>query len=296
MTDHIGLYTIDPTTQKVLRDSQPVKWGEKASQLFILLLRNAPGTTSKEAIITHVWKDRVVTENSLYKIISKLRQELHDDQIEVESVFGEGYRLTDLTELNATNTRTDSAAKSNPSRKPWYSLLVLLPLLVAGGWWLMLVQQKNHLMDKMVELDNILAVTKQAFISQIHRRNELGELLKQRFDWRAEDSWEKRFFNLYDQMNEQELFLCQQTRAYTDGPLLEHNQEALDLLKANPDVVEALPLAPELMTHLTIWLNKYHRVFVDAEKMCLLYVGVEDGASYPSAFDQQLKDWITDNQ
>ena len=160
----------------------------------------------------------------------------------------------------------------------------------------MLVQQKNHLMDKMVELDNILAVTKQAFISQIHRRNELGELLKQRFDWRAEDSWEKRFFNLYDQMNEQELFLCQQTRAYTDGPLLEHNQEALDLLKANPDVVEALPLAPELMTHLTIWLNKYHRVFVDAEKMCLLYVGVEDGASYPSAFDQQLKDWITDNQ
>jgi DNA-binding winged helix-turn-helix (wHTH) protein len=296
MTDHIGPYSIDPTTQRVLRDGQPVKWGEKASQLFILLLRNTPGTTAKEAIFSHVWKDRVVTENSLYKIISKLRQELHDDQIEVESVFGEGYRLTNLSDL-PTVTTTDPAHTPFASRR-WLlsALLACLVVLSAGTWWMIHNQQKNQLLDKMIELDNILAVTKQAFISQINRRNELGELLKQRFEWRTEDSWEKRFFTLYDQMNEQELFLCQQTRAYTEGPLLEHNQQALDLLKANPVVVEALPLAPELMTHLTIWLNKYHRVFVDAEKMCLLYVGVEDGASYPSDFDQQLKDWITANQ
>jgi len=295
MTEQIGLYTIDPATQKVLRAGQPVQWGEKASQLFILLLRNAPGTTSKEAIFDHVWKDRVVTENSLYKIISKLRQELQDDQIEVESVFGEGYRLSNLSDLTAASP-TSAAQTTGHRRWPVSALVALLALLSAGTWWLIQHQQHTKLVDKMVELDNILAVTKQAFISQINRRNELGELLKKRFTWRTEDSWEKRFFTLYDQMNEQELFLCQQTRAYTEGPLLEHNQEALDLLKANPAVVEALPLAPQLMTHLTIWLNKYHRVFVDAEKMCLLYVGVEDGASYPSEFDQQLKDWITANQ
>ncbi|MFC3194806.1 transcriptional regulator [Marinicella sediminis] len=291
---HIGPYSVDPTNTKVLKNGKPVKWGEKASQLFMLLLRNSPTTTSKEAIFDYVWKDRVVTENSLYKIISKLRQELAADGIEVESVFGEGYRLTNLTEISESTEQVSQNKGGYAMHLIGGSILLLITSVLM--WWLMHLRQQDHLLAKMVELDRTLAVTKQAFISQINRRNELGELLQQRLPWRAEDSWEKRFYGYYDQMNEQERFLCQQTRAYSEGPLLEHNQAALDLLKANPDMVEALPLAPDLMTHLTIWLNKYHRVFADAEKMCLLYVGVEDGASYPQGFDQQLKDWIIEHQ
>lgn len=282
----IGPYQVDTETRRVLKSGQPVKWGEKANQLFVLLLEHSPDTISKEQIFDKVWHGRVVTENSLYKTISKLRQELQKDQIEVESVFGEGYRIV--------NELDDEPAKPKSNKRLLIGLGTLILFLLS--WFIYQSYSHSKLLNNMKQLQQVLAVSKQAFISQIYRRNELGELLSKRFTLNKEDSWEKRFYQLYDQMNEQELFLCQQTRAFTEGPLYENNQAALDLLKANPDMVEALPLAKELIAHLTIWLNKYHRVFEDVEAMCLLYVGVEDGAKYPSEFDAALDQWIEDNE
>ena len=288
MSLQIGPYTADPEHNTITRHGQPVKWGEKAHALFIQLLIHSPKTTSKEDIFAHVWKGRVVTENSLYKIISKLRQELQGDDIEVESVFGEGYRLVYQGDVQPTNA-------SKKLNHGWvWAMAGILSLVLLGWFWLQ--HQERQMMRQMMKLQQVMAVNKQAFISQINRRNELGELLAERFELKQEDSWEKRFYQLYDQMNEQERFLCQQTRAYTEGPLFENNQAALQLLQQNPKVAAALPLAPELITPLTLWLNKYERVFRNSEKMCLLYVGVEDGAPYPSDFDQQLDDWIKAHQ
>lgn len=286
----MGPYAVDPEHNKITRLDQPVKWGEKAHSLFILLLSEAPAIISKEAIFEHVWKGRVVTENSLYKVISKLRQALQDDGLEIESVFGEGYRLVAQPSM-ATGLVSQQQAPVN--RLIWVFALMITAGLAWLGWQ---HRQQQQLMQHMIHLQQVMAVTHQAFVSQINRRNELGELLSRRFDLQQADSWEKRFYQLHDQMNEQERFLCQQTRAYTEGPLYENNRAALALLQQHPVLVRELPLAKELITHLTIWLNKYERVFRDSEKMCLLYVGVEDGAAFPSGFDQQLADWITAHQ
>ena len=286
----LGPYEADLTTSKVTRHGQPVKWGDKASVLFIQLLSQTPQTISKEDIFAHVWKGRVVTENSLYKIISKLRQALNADDIEVESVFGEGYRI--VSQVAVTESPTKTGYKQ--IHKLWF--LLLITSLSAFSWMFFLQHKQKHLMSQMASLQQVLAVTKQAFISQVYRRNELGALLEQRFTLNQEDSWEKRFYTLYDQMNEQERFVCQQTRAYTEGPLYDNNRAALEMMLASPAMVDELPLAQQLITHLTIWLNKYERVFKGSEKMCLLYVGVEDGAEFPSGFDQQLADWIDANQ
>ena len=113
MSLQIGPYTADPEHNTITRHGQPVKWGEKAHALFIQLLIHSPKTTSKEDIFAHVWKGRVVTENSLYKIISKLRQELQGDDIEVESVFGEGYRLVYQGDVQPTN------ASKKLNHGPW---------------------------------------------------------------------------------------------------------------------------------------------------------------------------------
>ncbi|MCX7552564.1 winged helix-turn-helix domain-containing protein [Marinicella sp. S1101] len=289
MSLEIGPYVVDVETGHVSKAGERVKWGIKAKQLFTLLLQNSPQTITKETILAEVWKGRVVTENSLYKTISKLRQELNPDGIEIESVFGEGYRIM---------------ATSAPIKQKKTGILVFkrFDVILAVGLLLVLSivvyrwMSHNHLVSQMVALDKHLAVTKQAFISQIYRRNELGDLLSQRFELSPDDSWEKRFYLLYDEMNEQELFLCQQTRAYTEGPIFENNQAVLALLNNNPQMVSSLPLSQELISHLTLWLNKYERVFKDSKKMCLLYVGVEDGAKYPSDFDQQLKNWIENHQ
>ena len=265
-----------------------MKWGSKATHLFTFLLKHSPQTIAKEALLEEIWRGRVVTENTLYKTISKLRKELNREGIEIESKFGEGYRLI--------QQQTDSkVAKKSFKNKPIYvSIGVVLMvgiILLLFAW-----QNKQQLKADMLTLDKHLAITKQAFISQINRRNELGELLSQRFELDPNDSWEKRFFQLFDQMNEEERFLCQQTRAYTEGPMLQSNQAMLNILHDDASMVTDLPLAQELISHLTIWLNKYEKVFKNAEPMCLLYVGVEDGAQYPTGFDQQVKDWLAENQ
>ncbi|TDR23285.1 winged helix-turn-helix domain-containing protein [Marinicella litoralis] len=288
----LGPYKADTKTYRVSRSDQLLKWGDKASQLFVLLLENSPQTISKETIFAQVWQGRVVTENSLYKTIGTLRKTLNKDGIEIESVFGEGYRIIADDSMDSVQSIEFTQKNKKTSKLKYLPLLLLIPLI----WFSHDYQKATLLFGKMKRLQQNLAVTKQAFISQVNVRNELGELLSQRFELNPEDSWEKRFYQLYDQMNAQERFLCQQTRAYTEGPLYEKNQAALSLLNNHPELSLELPMAQELITHLTIWLNKYHRVFKGSEKMCLLYVGVEDGAKYPSEFDAQLAAWINQHQ
>lgn len=144
----------------------------------------------------------------------------------------------------------------------------------------------------MVEISNAMSVSKQAFISQIKRRNELGNMLDERFDVEKDLSWEQRFLKYYDKMTESELFVFSQIRAYTEGPLLSSNQEILNLINARKEIINEIPSADKLRNHLIIWLNKYHKVFKNNAKMSLLYVGVEDGAPYPSEVDDQVVKWL----
>jgi hypothetical protein len=143
-----------------------------------------------------------------------------------------------------------------------------------------------------IEMRNAMSINNKAFLSQINQRNVLGEMLASRFDIDPKLSWERRFFIYYEQMNNEEHFVFDQIRAYTDGPMLKNNQLLLDLINNNNQVLKEIPEAASLRNHLIIWLNKYHKVFKNQKKMCLLYVGVEDGAPYPSEVDQHVIDWI----
>lgn len=289
MTLKIGPFVVDENTGRVHKSDTTMKWGDKATHLFTFLLKQSPNTVSKEKLLDEVWHGRVVTENTLYKTISTLRKELNIEGIDIESKFGEGYRLLQQ------HSSDEVLPKNSLNHKTLYVTIGMV-LMIGITFLLTTWIHKKSLIQDMLTLDKHLAITKQAFISQINRRNELGELLSQRFELNQNDSWEKRFYQLYGQMNPEERFLCQQTRAYTEGPMLQSNQAILKILHDDSSMVTALPLAQQLISHLSIWLNKYEKVFKNAEQMCLLYVGVEDGAQYPVGFDQQVKDWLAENQ
>ena len=290
MATEFGGLSIDATTQKILKDNQPLSLSHKAAQLLRLLIVNAPNITSKQDIFDDVWSGRVVTENTLYKTISRLRAVLNPEHMDIESVFGEGYRLIE--------TQPDGEAQSSTpkTRRQIYvtGLLVLLMTLALMAFYHS--KATPNLYQDMQALESALSTAKQAFISQLNRRNELGGLLTQRFEIDPNWSWEKRFYHYHDQMNDEERFVCQQIRAYSEGPIRENNQKALDIISTNPKVIKAIPTAQQLLNHLSIWLNKYHKVFENNPRMCLIYVGVEDGAPFPSEFDQLLADWLQANQ
>ena len=293
-------FTLDTTQNKLFKDDETVKLGDKSFKLLSLLVKNSPKTVSKQEVMDEVWKDRVVTESTLYKTISRIRHELEDAGLTIESVFSEGYRVSGFVkkimteELYAIKEVTD---KKTPSFKlKIKGLIVLLLAFMVLGYLLITQLTPLTLNESLMEMRNAMSINKKAFMSQINQRNELGKMLAKRFDIDPNQSWERRFFMYYDQMNNQELFVFDQIRAYTDGPMLTNNQILLDLINNNKQILKEIPEADALRNHLIIWLNKYHKVFKHSQNMCLLYVGVEDGAPYPSVVDQQVLDWIAVNE
>ena len=292
-------FQLDTNQNKLFKKDEPVKLGDKSYKLLALLVKNSPNTVSKQDVMNEVWKDRIVTEGTLYKTISRIRQELEGAGILIESVFSEGYRVSGV--VKKIMTQEHYAIKDAPTPKQplmnnkfiWLMLLFMTTVIL--GYLFLNQKPSLTLKESIVEIRNAMSINKKAFLSQINQRNELGKLLAKRFEIEPNLSWERRFFLYYDQMNEQEHFVFSQIRAYTDGPMLKNNQKILDLINSNNQILKEIPDAAALRNHLTIWLNKYHKIFKNSEKMCLLYVGVEDGAPYPSPVDQQVIDWIEAN-
>lgn len=297
-------FTLDTAQNKLFKHDEVVKLGDKSFKLISLLIQQSPQTVSKQQVMQEVWKDRVVTESTLYKTISRIRQELEGQGLTIESVFSEGYRISGAvkkidtqTHLALTEKSVTEPVKANTLKTSykWLWPIILTSLVLIASLFFAFGTAQPTLRESMIEMRQAMSITKKSFISQINRRNELGEMLSQRFELDPKLSWERRFFQYHDQMNEAELFVFDQIRAYTDGPMLNNNQIIFDLLNNNPQIIEEIPLANDLRNHLAIWLNKYHKVFKNSKKMCLLYVGVEDGAPYPSAVDQQVIDWLGGN-
>ena len=296
-------FTLDTSQNKLFKDEEAVKLGDKSFKLLSLLVRNSPRTVSKQEVMDKVWKNRIVTESTLYKTISRIRQELESAGLTIESVFSEGYRISGV--VKKIMTQEFYAIKEEvqvPIEKPqkfntkFQWLLLLLIVIVTFSYLLVNHKPTLTINQSITEMRNAMSITKKVFLSQINQRNELGRMLASRFDIDPKLSWERRFFMYYDQMNDEELFVFAQIRAYTDGPMLKNNQRLLDLINNNNQILKEISGTASLRNHLTIWLNKYHKIFKSSKKMCLLYVGVEDGAPYPSEVDQKVIDWIEEHQ
>ncbi len=293
-------FTLDTVQHTLQKQGKVIKLGDKPFKLVVLLVKHSPETVTKQQVMEEVWAGRVVTESTLYKTISRIRKDLQDEGLSIESVFSEGYRIS--ASVKSIKTQEHQAVtdqyllQQKTSKSVWHrSWIWIMAAVFLGSVLVLSMSQfvpKRTLGEAMQDMRQAMSTNKKAFLSQIKRRNELGDMLVKRLEVDTDLSWERRFFEHHQQMNEAELFVFEQIRAYTTGPMLTNNQLILDLLNDHPQILEQIPLADELRNHLILWLNKYHQVFKDNKKMCLLYVGVEDGAPYPSEVDQQVIDWL----
>ncbi len=295
-------FIFDTQAHTLVRAEKRINIGSVAYKILLYFVTKPNQTIHKEELISHVWEDVVISDATLYKQIQRLRDLLNDNGEKkkiIETIHGVGFEfLPEVSTLDAEQKKYSITKKHN--RINWTKLLVISFMLLAIliGYSILnphkssIKTQGISLYQAIFTMKNAMSINKKAFISQINIRNELGKLLDKRFNKKEKLSWERKFFKYRDKMNEEELFLFDQIRAYTDGPMLENNQLILDLINHNPKILTEIPLADELRSHLTIWLNKYHKIFSKNKKMALLYVGVEDGAPYPSEVDKQVNQWL----
>jgi TolB-like protein len=87
---------VDPQLDEICKDGHTIKLEPKAMQLLICLAERAGEVLSVEELLDQVWKDVVVSHDSVYAAVAALRRALGDDPKSpryIANVVRRGYRL-----------------------------------------------------------------------------------------------------------------------------------------------------------------------------------------------------------
>lgn len=126
----IGDLRVDPTLDEIRRDDRTIKIEPKAMQLLICLAENAGKVLSVGELLDRVWKDVVVSQDSVYAAVAALRRTLGDDSKNptyIANVVRRGYRLVaPVSDWVNTPTSVPANGVSAPPDRP---SIVVMPFL-----------------------------------------------------------------------------------------------------------------------------------------------------------------------
>lgn len=306
ITYAFGSFKLDTNKEILYKNDQEVRIEKRMYLLLHLLIKNSPVSISKTDLMNQLWKNQVVSDWSLSRLISDTRKVLGDDgktQKFIRTYRSEGFcfngKVTKInSNENSLNQRNiDSIfSTSNPLFNKISLLSISILILALVGTYQFNRSSQNTSKIKLVkELEQHLILTKTSHEAQKNRRNELGKMLEIRFGLEERKDWEHFFTEYYSKLNKNERFVHEQIRAITEGPIYKGNKNVLNILTSNPELKNDFPSYQALINHLSFWLNKYEKVFTQRKDMCLLYTGEEDGVPFPSSIDQEVADWLIQN-
>jgi DNA-binding winged helix-turn-helix (wHTH) protein len=75
----VGDWRVDPALDEISKEGTSVKLEPRAMRLLVCLAERAGQVVSVEQLLDEVWKDVVVTPNSVYHAVATLRRVLGDN-------------------------------------------------------------------------------------------------------------------------------------------------------------------------------------------------------------------------
>lgn len=283
---------IDTDNFRLVNESKEISVEPQVFNLIALLIENKDKVVSRDFILNHIWKGRVVSDTSINNHIKSARKVLGDDGIKqqvIKTIHSRGYQFIAKLESNAKAV-SKSEPKQKSKKRPLIFAILLMVLLVL----FFALKYYNHyeLKQSVKRIANYQEASYVTFVAQAKRRNELVEMIESRIGDKREMQFEKYFSYYFDKLNNEEKFVFGQIRGMTEIGLYQNNLKIVNELNNNPQILDQIPGTKELLQHLEFWLNKYHGVFTQREDICLLYVGVEDGVAYPSEVNKNIEDWL----
>jgi transcriptional activator of cad operon len=92
----VGEFLVEPALDTISKEGVTTKLQPRTMQLLVCLMGHAGQVLSVEQLLDFVWKDVVVSQDSVYQAVTSLRRLLGDDPKEpkyIENVMRRGYRL-----------------------------------------------------------------------------------------------------------------------------------------------------------------------------------------------------------
>jgi TolB-like protein/DNA-binding winged helix-turn-helix (wHTH) protein/Tfp pilus assembly protein PilF len=112
----IGAWRVDPALDEISRDGATVKLEPRAMRVLLCLAEHPGQVVSVDQLLDAVWKDVVVTPDSVYQAVAGLRRALGDTSKEpayITNVLRRGYRL-----VASVAPWNDAPTASSPEEQP----------------------------------------------------------------------------------------------------------------------------------------------------------------------------------
>jgi non-specific serine/threonine protein kinase len=121
-----GGWEVDLARRELRLRGVPILLGDRAFQIFSVLVESAGELVAKDEFMMRVWPGTVVAENTLEVHISAVRKALGPDRGTLKTSFGRGYRLVGDWTIRKESTPGDSVAVDS-TRLPVQPFLTNVP-------------------------------------------------------------------------------------------------------------------------------------------------------------------------
>jgi transcriptional activator of cad operon len=132
----VGEFRINPALDEISRQGVRTKLEPRTMRLLVCLAEHAGQVLSVEQLLDLVWKDVVVSTDSVYQAVASLRRILGDDPREpkyIANVVRRGYRLIAVVLPSTSTVSSPLQAISRPRRITKRSAIIGLACLVLIG-------------------------------------------------------------------------------------------------------------------------------------------------------------------
>lgn len=133
-------YAFFPLENKLVHLTTETILEQRVSDLLTVFCRHPQQPLDKQYLMSQIWAERIVNEDSLSVAISKLRKVLQDDRLNpkfIKTLSGKGYQwlpeVTDTTEFSSTLENHQSERK----RYPVYAAITLVVLVTCASFFIM---------------------------------------------------------------------------------------------------------------------------------------------------------------
>src|SRR5258708_37687449 len=122
----IGAWRVDPALDEISNANETVKLEPQTMRLLVCLAEHAGGIVSVEQLLDQVWKEVIVTPNSVYHAVATLRRILGCDAKNptyIANTLRRGYRLIApvvpwvdaLESVQSANSSAAAVASTSPN-------------------------------------------------------------------------------------------------------------------------------------------------------------------------------------
>jgi TolB-like protein/DNA-binding winged helix-turn-helix (wHTH) protein/Tfp pilus assembly protein PilF len=138
----IGDLRVDPALDEIQKDGVCIKIEPRTMRLLICLAEHAGQVVGVEELLDRVWKDVVVSPDSVYRAVASLRRAIGDDVKEpryIANVMRRGYRLVAPASLwtEVVEPRVGgAAARALDNAHEFGDALTLVPRASRAGLWI----------------------------------------------------------------------------------------------------------------------------------------------------------------